>query len=203
MDAEKRLDVLLRALSELGREDVQLAIAGQGEALGELKRLASQLGQTDRVHFLGFVADEELPALLNSVDLFAMPSEAELLSIATLEAMAAGRPVLAARAQALPELVEPGRNGYLFRPGDPGDAARFMAELVDHPQRWAAMGQASQERAWQHSLENTVTRYEGLYQQLLTTVPRLQPVYPRLRPQGLLGRLMRGRIQEVMDQLWR
>ena len=203
VDAEKRLDVLLRALPELGREDVQLAIAGQGEALGELKRLASQLGQTDRVHFLGFVADEELPALLNSVDLFAMPSEAELLSIATLEAMAAGRPVLAARAQALPELVEPGRNGYLFRPGDPGDAARFMAELVDHPQRWAAMGQASQERAWQHSLENTVTRYEGLYQQLLTTVPRLQPVYPRLRPQGLLGRLMRGRIQEVMDQLWR
>ncbi len=203
VDAEKRLDVLIQALHRLDRADVQLAIAGHGEALEGLKRLAEELGQEDRVRFLGFVADEELPGLLHSGDVFAMPSEAELLSIATLEAMAAGRPVLAARAQALPELVEPGRNGYLFQPGDPGDAARFMAELADHPERWAAMGQASQERAWQHSLENTVTRYEGLYQQLLTTVPRLQPVYPRLRPQGLLSRLMRGRIQEVMNQLWR
>ncbi len=167
VDREKRLDVLLEALYLLPRDDIQLAIAGRGAADKGLQALADRLNLGDRVRFTGFVPGEDLPALLNSADLFAMPSEAELLSIATLEAMACGRPVLLANAVALPELASDGVNGYLFRPGDAADAARCLALFADDPASWRQMGLASLERARHHGMESTVERYETLYKGLL------------------------------------
>ena len=163
VDGEKRVDVLLRAMKRLQRDDIQLAVAGQGAALPAFQSLAKRLGLGERVRFTGFIPNEELHILLNSVDVFTMPSDAELLSIASLEAMACGKPLLLADAVALPELVTPGVNGYLFKPGDAAGAARCMELLADHPERWAAMGQASFERAQEHSLEKTVARFEELY----------------------------------------
>ncbi len=180
IDGEKRLDVLIRAISLLKRNDVQLAIAGRGAAQEGLLALARSLGVDERVRFTGFVPDADLPALLNSVDFFAMPSQAELLSIATLEAMACARPVLLARALALPELVAEGINGYTFTPGDPVDAAQKMDLLVRQPDRWGAMGAASLAKATAHSIENVLQRYEDLYCVLAETPrPRLgQATWP-------------------------
>ncbi|MEZ4638431.1 MAG: glycosyltransferase [Caldilineaceae bacterium] len=169
MDAEKRLDVLIRALAALDRPDIALAIAGKGTAGEQWRKLAQELGVADRVHFLGYVPEDDLPTLLNSVDVFAMPSDAELLSIATLEAMACGRPVLAARARALPELVEDGVNWRLFRPGDVRDAAAALRSLVDAPSRWPQMGAASLQRAAQHDWANVVEKYESIYRSLQKT----------------------------------
>lgn len=140
-----------------------LAVAGIGAALSSYENLVHTLGLEDQVRFLGFVPYEDLPLLLNSVDVFVMPSEAELLSIATLEAMATGRPLMVARARALPELVKDGENGYLFEPGDVSDAARCMAELADHPERWENMGAISLVRAREHSLDHILKQYEELY----------------------------------------
>ena len=166
VDGEKRVDVLIRAIKSLGRHDIQLAVTGKGAALPGLKALAQDLKVDDLVRFTGFVPDIDLPALLNSIDVFAMPSEAELLSIASLEAMATARPVLAANSKALPELVTNDVNGYLFKPGSVSDAMHRMALLVDHPDRWSAMGAASLEKVQAHSLENMLTSYERLYQQV-------------------------------------
>ena len=166
IDSEKRLDILLRAMKLLNRDDIQLAIAGHGAAHQNLQNLTDELGLGERVRFTGFVPAEDLPGLLNSVDIFTMPSEAELLSIATLEAMSTGRPVLLADAVALPELASNGVNGYLFRPGDPADAAKRMAQLADHPEKWARMGLRSQEKANLHSMEYTLRQYESLYSDL-------------------------------------
>ena len=116
--------------------------------------------------FTGYVPAQDLPALLNSIDIFAMPSEAELQSIATLEAMGTGRPVLAADAQALPELVKNGVNGYLFKAGDVDDAARRIGQLTDEREYWPAMGAASLTLVRPHSLGNTLLRYEDLYRSL-------------------------------------
>ena len=167
VDREKRLDVLLQALHRLGRDDIQLGIAGHGAHLSTLQHLARRLGLGQRVVFTDFIPAQDLPALLNSADIFAMPSEAELQSIATLEALACGRPVLAANARALPELVETGVNGYLFRAGDVEDAARCMARLADRRAEWAAMGAASLEKARLHSLHNSFRRFRELYRSLL------------------------------------
>mgnify|MGYP005837054093 CR=1 FL=1 len=166
LDPEKRLDVLLLGLQRLGRSDLQLAVAGRGRRARSLRRLASRLGLDGQVVFTGYVPGEDLPALLTSADVFAMPSEAELQSIATLEAMATGKPVLAANARALPELVWEGINGRLFRSGDPDDAARCIARLLDERDRWADMGAASRILACGHSIESTVRRYEELYRSL-------------------------------------
>jgi glycosyltransferase involved in cell wall biosynthesis len=166
VDREKRLDVMLRAMKLLKRDDVQLAVAGRGAATNEYQALAKHLELGPRVVFTGFIPNEDLHVLLNSVDVFTMPSEAELLSIASLEAMACGRPLLLANAVALPELVQHGVNGFLFEPGSPEDAARCMQELAEHPERWAAMGKASVLRAQEHGLDRTLARYEELYQSL-------------------------------------
>lgn len=167
VDGEKRLDVIIRALQILNREDLQLVIGGIGNAVTSWQKLAQKLGVEDKVHFIGFVPAEDLPSLLNSADVFTMPSQAELLSIASLEAMACGRPLLEARCRALPELVDQGINGYLFEPGNSLDAAKYMALLADHPERLPAMGAASLKKVHQHSMDNVITLYENIYQQLL------------------------------------
>jgi 1,2-diacylglycerol 3-alpha-glucosyltransferase len=170
VDREKHLDVLLRALQTLKRDDIQLVIAGKGAWKKHLIALTEQLGLGKKVHFAGFLPQEDLPSVLNSIDIFAMPSEAELLSISTLEAMGCSRPVLAANAVALPELVTDSVNGLLFKPGDVADAARCMAWFADHPERWSAMGAASLEKVQMHSLENIVRKYEALYERILNGV---------------------------------
>ena len=162
VDKEKRVDVLLHALHRMDRDDIQLVVAGRGAALNDLQKLADALDLRERLRFTGFIR-EDLHVLLNSVDIFTMPSEAELLSLASLEAMACARPVLLANAVALPELVTPNVNGYLFEPGNVEDAARYMGLLADQRERWEEMGRASLERAQYHSLENTIRRYEALY----------------------------------------
>jgi 1,2-diacylglycerol 3-alpha-glucosyltransferase len=167
VDREKHLDVLLRALSLLNRQDVQLVIAGKGAWKTKLMALAEKLRLGNRVHFTGFLPQKDLPSVLNSIDVFVMPSEAELLSISTIQAMACSRPVLAANAVALPELVTPEINGLLFKPGDVTDAARCMSWFVDHPDRWSVMGAAGLEKVRVHSLENIVRQYERLYEKVL------------------------------------
>ncbi len=167
VDPEKRLDVLLRAISLIDRDDIQLVIAGHGSASNRLESLARELNLNERIRFTGFVANEDLPALINSMDVFTMPSEAELLSIASLEAMACARPLLLANAIALPELVIPGENGYLFQPNNPQDAARYMNRLAEEKERWPAMGQVSLTQAQDHGMETVIRKYENLYQKLL------------------------------------
>jgi len=171
LSPEKRLDTLLKAMHQLKRNDIQLAIAGQGPETARLKQLARDFGLEGQVAFLGFVAEEDLPLLLNSVDVFSMPSEAELLSLATLEAMATGRPILAARAGALPELVTDGENGLLFSPGDAEDAARKMNALAAQTHQLAAMGEASRRRASAHRIESTLHQYSELYHELDPGLP--------------------------------
>ena len=182
-EKDNRIDVLLHALAHLKRDDIQLVIAGRGSASEYFHALAKTLHLGGRVRFTGFIPKEDLHVLLNSVDIFSMPSDAELLSLASLEAMACGRPMLLADAVALPELVVPGVNGYLFKPNDAVDAAHYMQKLADQPERWKDMGRASLEKAKIHSLENTVLRYEDIYKKSLEEIPVITS--PAARPVGL------------------
>jgi glycosyltransferase involved in cell wall biosynthesis len=163
LDGEKRLDILLEAVALLPGNDFQLAIGGSGPCEHLLRRQVQALGLESRVVFIGFVQPEDLPSLYNSADVFVMPSPEELQSIATLEAMACGKPILAANGRALPELVESGINGYLFQPNHPEDAARRMKQLMDEREQWPAMGRAGVERSQHHSLKNTILHYEEQY----------------------------------------
>jgi glycosyltransferase involved in cell wall biosynthesis len=169
LDGEKRVDILIRAFAHLKRDDARLVIVGKGADGGALASLARQLHVEKQVKFTGYIANATLPLILNSVDFFCMPSPMESLCIATLEAMACGLPILAARARALPELVEDRTNGYLFNPNEVEDAARGMEYLLDMGPRREAMRHASVARSRPHGLENTIRRYQEVYRSLIPT----------------------------------
>jgi glycosyltransferase involved in cell wall biosynthesis len=175
VDREKGLAVMAKAMAALPRDDVQFVVAGRGRYLTQLRQLCQSLGLDQRVVCLGFVAAEDLPLLLNSVDAFVMPSQAELQSIATLEAMASALPVLAANARALPELVTDGVNGYLVAPGDVAATVRGILTLLDHQLRWADMGAASRSRALPHDQTHSIRRYAEWYQQVSSKVSFPEP----------------------------
>jgi 1,2-diacylglycerol 3-alpha-glucosyltransferase len=175
VDGEKRVDVLIRALVCMDREDVQLVVAGTGSMESSLRRLTQELGVQEQVHFIGKVLHADLPDLLNSTDLFAMPGDAESFSIATLEAMACGKPVLAANAAALPELVTHLENGYLFAPGQPEDAAQGIETLLRNRGEWAYMEQVSINRTLSHRLENVLSQYEAVYRSCMTSSRQAEP----------------------------
>ncbi|GAA2860671.1 hypothetical protein GCM10010517_19320 [Streptosporangium fragile] len=167
LDEEKRLDELVRALPHvLNGTDAQVALVGTGGRRSALERMAHRIGVGDRVTFLGFVPDETLPAVYAAADVFAMPGVAELQSIATLEAMATGLPVVAADAMALPHLVHPGENGHLFRPGDVLGLARHLSELLASPALRAVMGAASRRIALAHDHQASLARFEAIYREV-------------------------------------
>ncbi len=162
LDSDKRVDVLVRAMGQVHDDRLRLALAGSGGQEVALRRLRDALGLRGRIHLLGHVADECLPALFGCADVFAMPGDAELQSVATLEALATGLPVIAADSAALPELVRPRVNGALFTVGD-------LAELAGHLDAFAAdpdlarMTDACLAVARQHDRRATVARYAALY----------------------------------------
>ncbi len=163
LDPEKRVDVLIEAMARARDPRLHLLVAGRGVARRRLVALRDRLGLSRRVQFLGFVPDSELPGLFDAADIFAMPSDAELQSIATLQALAVGLPVVAANAVALPELVHPGRNGLLVAPGDPEELARCLDALAGDPAGRAAMGREARLVAAGHDRRQMIERYERLY----------------------------------------
>lgn len=165
LDWEKHIHNLIRAVAKLPREiDVYVEIAGDGSQRKYLGELAAEVGIADRVKFLGHITEEELPLAYERATVFAMPSIAELQSIATMEAMASGRPVIAANAMALPHLVHNGDNGYLFEPDDVDDFARCLLKIATADQKELdRLSENSIHLIQSHDIKRTLAIFEGLY----------------------------------------
>lgn len=166
LEPEKRVTDLVRALARCKNRELRLVLAGQGGRAAELVRLAGRLGLGSRVRLLGYVPDDRLPALFGAADLFAMPSEAELQSIASLQALAAGLPLVVADAVALPELVPGQENGRLFPTGDVAELARQLDTVSSDPVERRRMSRASRAIAERHDRRLTIERYEALYERV-------------------------------------
>lgn len=165
LTTEKQIDVVLRAIAKLDPAlDVRFDIVGSGDQRRNLEQLTGELGLSDRVHFHGHTTDDELRGLLTNASVFAIASIAELQSIATMEAMASGLPIVAADAVALPHLVHDGENGYLFRPGDVDDLAEKLTAVLTAPHDdRVRMQQASLEGVKIHDMRRTLDTFEALY----------------------------------------
>ncbi|SEG53485.1 Glycosyltransferase involved in cell wall bisynthesis [Nonomuraea solani] len=165
LDEEKHLDEIVRSLPIiLNDTDAQVAFVGKGNQRAELERLARRIGVDERVFFLGFVPDENMPQAFAAADVFAMPGVAELQSIATLEAMASGLPVVAADAMALPHLVS--GNGYLFQPGDVRSLAGHLTDILTDDRLRARLGKASRDLALTHDDQFSLARFEHIYDEV-------------------------------------
>ena len=143
---------------------IHLVIAGDGELRSELEQLARE--RRVAASFIGFCHD--MPSLLASVDVFAMPSLSEGLGVAVLEAMAAGKPVVASAVGGLKESVVDGVTGFLVPPADPDALAQGIGRLIEKPSLAAEFGSAGRARARaDFSLENMARRNEELYRELV------------------------------------
>jgi glycosyltransferase involved in cell wall biosynthesis len=164
---------LVRAFALVRAEvaDVRLEIAGSGPERPRLEHEIDVLGLAGAVKLLGWRTD--LPQLLPSWDIFALASLDEGLSIAALEAMAAGLPVVATAVGGVPELVSDGKTGFLVPRGDVvALAARLRVLLLDSERR-LAMGAAGQARAREEfSIERMVAAVAAVYDDVLRQVPR-------------------------------
>jgi 1,2-diacylglycerol 3-alpha-glucosyltransferase len=164
LDKEKNVDVVLRAVKKaLAHADFHLVIAGHGGEEPRLRKLRDSLGLEKKVTFAGFVPDALLPSLYAASDCFVIAGTAELQCIVAMEAMATGKPVLGARAVALPELVHSGENGYLFEPGDSSELALRIAELFNDPTLRRHMGEESLSIISQHDINATLETFEEFY----------------------------------------
>jgi len=112
----------------------QALIVGGGRRLSEMQQLAGTLGLSEKVHFLGDRRD--VPDLLAAMDVFVLPSHSEGVSLALLEAMAAGLPVIVSRVGGLPEVVRHEENGLLIPVGDAPALAQSLTRVLENP-AWA------------------------------------------------------------------
>jgi glycosyltransferase involved in cell wall biosynthesis len=175
---EKGLDVLVRALPILAeRHDVEVVAAGATVAtergyIAECEGLATSLGVGDRYRWLGQVDRPGKLALLESIDLFAMPTvHPEAKGLPVIEAMAAGVPVVAPAHGTFPELLGDGDGsraaGLLHRPGDPTDLARAIGALLADPVRAAALGSRGHALARErHAADAMADAHTQLYARL-------------------------------------
>lgn len=163
---EKRLDVLVDAIPAVVKAtDAHFVFTGTGST--EIEERVAALGMQEHVSFTGMLDDQSFPLIYRSVDVFAIPSEAELQGIVLLEAAASGLPLVGANAQAIPEIIQHGQNGYLFKPGSVTELAERLIELVSQPALREQMSQASLRLIQPHAIESCVEQNEAIYNSVL------------------------------------
>jgi glycosyltransferase involved in cell wall biosynthesis len=148
MYPRKRLEDLLRAAASLTHSipEARIRIVGRGPEWDALQRLHAELDLAESVTLLGDVSAAQLAAEYVGADVFCLPSVQEGFGIVFLEAMAAGLPVVACRAAAIPELVEDGTTGVLVPSRNPGALAEALEGLLRDPARSGRLGAEGRRR---------------------------------------------------------
>jgi glycosyltransferase involved in cell wall biosynthesis len=144
-------------------EGLCLDVIGDGPERGRLEHFAHIIRAGDRVRFRGLRAD--VPALLARADIVWVPSHAEGGINVALEAMAAGRPVVASRLPGLADVVVDGETGFLIPPGDKAALARLTRRLLNDTDLRHRMGEAGRKRvAERFGAAEMVRRFAGIYE---------------------------------------
>ena len=169
ISAEKSIDLCLEAFKEALKvyPGIRFVIIGDGPSSHQLKKKIKSLKLEPFIHQLGLIdhlklIQENIPQM---GDVFVTASETENQPISILEAMSFGLPVIGPKAKGIPELVKDGENGYLFEPGNIKELSYLMKTIIANPQKRQSMGVLSKVMAERHSIKNTATKLEELYQQ--------------------------------------
>jgi glycosyltransferase involved in cell wall biosynthesis len=165
--AQKRFDVLLRATAQLvpSCPELRVVITGDGAERGALEALARDLGLGRHAMLIG--ARDDVPDVLDAIDVAVTCSDFEGTPLSVLEYMEAGLPVVASRVGGLPDLIEDGVHGLLVPRRDPTTLAQALHALLRDPERRRAMGEAGrQRRREQFDFDVMVGRLEDLYERL-------------------------------------
>src|SRR5215468_10197276 len=146
--------------------DVVLSLIGTGDLQRNYEDQARKLDIQDRVRFVGYVPREEINAYYNSAGVFALPSYNEGMSLAALEAMAAGLPLVVTRTGGTAELVEEGVNGYSFNWADIDTLTNYLHMFAKDRALARRMGAASHARARSYSWDVIAARFLALFHEV-------------------------------------
>lgn len=171
LNVAKGQDLAIEALARTETGGAHLLLVGHGEEEPALRELAERLGVAERVHWLGW--REDVPALLGAADACLLPSRWEGLPYIVLEAMAAGRPVLASAVDGARDLIEEGRTGFLFEPANVAAMARAIGQFAGLPApARASLGAAGAERITEHYDLDAMRRgLDTVYEEALEACP--------------------------------
>lgn len=166
------IDTLIRAFALLCQRnpdrEMLLKIAGTGPDKEALVHLCAQLGVTDRVEFLGYVPNQQLPALYSSFDVAVSLSRRESFGVVAVEAMSCQCPVVTSNAEGFSEVVADGETGFIVPIDDAVAAATAIQRLVDDPALGPQMGIAGRRRVaenydWQRNVDTMMDVYDKVY----------------------------------------
>jgi glycosyltransferase involved in cell wall biosynthesis len=158
----KGLDLVLEAISELGTNNIELVVVGEGDDVPRLQSLSKSIGIEDMVEFVGRIDHENLPEVYSSSDLLVLPSEYESLSFVVREAMACGLPALCADVGGVSTSVTHDETGFLVS----REAQSFrnaISEMLSDPEKLNRMSRKAAETAkdwsWTQNARDTVDLY--------------------------------------------
>lgn len=141
-EAYKGADHLIAAMPALLKafSDLHLVAIGEGSDLPRLQSLARESPASERIHFLPFIARDQLPNAYGHCTIFAMPSRGEGFGLVFLEAMACGKPVIGGNHGGTPDVIDDGVNGYLVPYGDVGQLVDRLTRLLSDDSLRHSMG---------------------------------------------------------------
>jgi phosphatidylinositol alpha-1,6-mannosyltransferase len=146
--------------------DLTLELVGTGDSEHTYRMQVYHLGLSDIVQFAGYVPREEIPEFYRRANIFVLPSINEGMSVATLEAMASGLPVVVSDTPGTTELVENGINGFIYTWGDVEKLVSIINYLSSHKNKAQSMGKASHDKAMKYSWKYIANRYIRLFQEI-------------------------------------
>ena len=164
----KGIHTILEACAKPTELPVELQIIGTGPYEAELRELVDDLGLQDRVTFLGYVPNEELPRHYRRSDIFVLPSATESFGLVFAEAMSCGLPIVASNVGGIPETVRHGIDGLLCPPDDPVALRKNIIELMSSADARKDISQSQRQRILQHyPWEHIAARYAAVYRSAL------------------------------------
>jgi glycosyltransferase involved in cell wall biosynthesis len=159
------------------RPELEFLVAGGGPEEGNLRRLARELGISEKITFVPVLRSLTEP--LSAMDVFCLPSLQQGLGTIMLEAMALGRPVIASGVGGVSSVVQDGRTGLIVPPGDSEALARRILELLDNPTRARAIGEEARRYvADEFDASHMVLQTAELYREICACQPRSSPLVP-------------------------
>ena len=165
---EKNWDTLLRAFARVHEKhpNARLLLIGDGNARQSLESLASELGVANQVTFTGALPFEEIPRYLKAADVFAFASVTETQGLVTIEAMAAGLPVVAVNGPGTRDIVEHGKQGLLVE-NDPDALANGLNKLLSNPEKIKRLSNSALKKARTFDVNELGKQLVGVYEQAI------------------------------------